>query len=544
MADGVKVDEFAIYPITLSGSQVLDHHSFIRNLSPDTEHNATYLNATARIGNHLVIPVQNTVYEVSPMTALGIVRDPLVIPGRTKDISVGPFEVEALLPDPTISFGLNYLAPSLTAYAESPNHFFLNDIYYEYVQANFAPYRYVTFDQANFASDYGTDNDYSVVPTTVGGTIVNPDLGINGRSALTAGTSYITDGVILKESEWNDTWGTGNNDYTSSFWMQRAVSDASTTGLRVLWNLNGYKDNQHAVLYHYQNKLHFQINNQSGTHLTITTANDVDIFDYNRHFVVIHSHHNNNKNYISVYIDGLLVINAYDIGTYNITTSNATSADSGANDETNNHPRLSVGCLITPFASTALPVIPTNTRLIIDEIFWDKNAINQTQVTNLLNKLPGETLAVVNADPMLASALSVDPTFSTEINKTATVLESLGQLIDPTLIVNKNLSTSADAMLANALMTDSPRSDSVNIIAEFMLASASFNSAGTPTLVIATALTASALLQNRRIVNTSITPTNHPIRINGISTFEPTSAWVRYVNIVSAEILNPKKEVV
>jgi hypothetical protein len=77
-----------------------------------------------------------------------------------------------------------------------------------------------------------------------------------------------------------------------------------------------------------------------------------------------------------------------------------------------------------------------------------------------------------------------------------------------------------------------------------MLASASFNSAGTPTLVIATALTASALLQNRRIVNTSITPTNHPIRINGISTFEPTSAWVRYVNIVSAEILNPKKEVV
>jgi hypothetical protein len=543
MADGVKVDEFAIYPITLSGSQVLDHHSFIRNLSPDTEHNATYLNATARIGNHLVIPVQNTVYEVSPMTALGIVRDPLVIPGRTKDISVGPFEVEALLPDPTISFGLNYLAPSLTAYAESPNHFFLNDIYYEYVQANFAPYRYVTFDQADFASDYGTDNDYSVVPTTIGGTIVNPDLGINGRSVLTAGTSYITDGVILNESEWNDSWGTGQNSYHSAFWFQRAQEDPSTTGLRVLWNLNGYKDNQHVILYQYQGKLHMQFNNGSGTFVEQDTGT-LDLFDYNPHFVVIEfDHTNNNNNVVRLYVDAILR-STINLGAYTGSTTNASSADSGPNNEANNHPRLGIGCLITPFASTALPVVPSNTRLIIDEVYWDKNSITQTEVTNLLNKLPGKTIAVVSADPMLASALSVDPTFSTEINKTATVLESLGQLIDPTLIVNKNLSTSVDAMLANALMTDSPRSDSVNIVAEFMLASASFNSAGTPTLVIATALTASALLQNRRIVNTSITPTNHPIRINGISTFEPTSAWVRYVNIVSAEILNPKKEVV
>lgn len=542
MADGVKVDEFAIYPVTLSGSQVLDHHSFIRNLSPDTEFNGSSFNVGATMGNHVVTPVQNTVYESSPMTGLGIVRDPAIIGGKSKNISVDPFVAQAFIADPAVSLGLNYLVPVIVSYAESANHIFLNDIYYEYVQATIAPYRYVTFDQANTLSDYGTDNDYSVNPTTIGGTVVNPDLGINGRSVLTSGTSYITGGVILNESEWNDSWGTGANNWHSAFWFQRSQEDQSTTGLRVLWNLNGYNDNQHAVLYQYQGRLHMQFNNGSGT-FTETDSTTLDLFDYNPHFVVIdHNHGGGNNNTVKLYVDSVLRFTV-NIGSITPTTTNAASADSGPNEEANNRARLSIGCLITPFASTALPVVPSNTKLIIDEIYWDKNTVTQTQITNIYNKLPGKTFAVNLADPSTATALIVAPTFSIEINKAGGVLESLAQLPDPIIAANRNLSIPADAMVASALIADSPRSDSTNILAEFMLASASFNSAGTPRLIRADVMNATALFQNRRIVYTAQTPTNYPIRINGITTFEPTSAWVRYVRSKISKTLNPMKEV-
>ena len=134
--------------------------------------------------------------------------------------------------------------------------------------------------------------------------------------------------------------------------------------------------------------------------------------------------------------------------------------------------------------------------------------------------------------------------FSIEINKAGGVLESLAQLPNPVFSAGRNLSIPADPMLASALIKDSPRSDSINIVAQFMLASASFNDAGAPRLIKADAMNATALFQNRRIVNASATPTNYPIRINGITTFEPTSAWVRYVNTVTAETLSPKKEVI
>ena len=542
MADGVKVDEFAIYPVTLSGSQVLDHHSFIRNLSPDTEFNGSSFNVTARMGNHVVTPVQNTLYEVSPLSALGILSEPTIIGGKSKNVVVSPMEASALVSDPAVSLGLNYLVPAIVSYAESANHIFLNDIYYEYIQATIAPYRYVTFDQANTLSDYGTDNDYSVNATTIGGTVVNPDLGINGRSVLTSGTSYITGGVILNESEWNDSWGTGTNSYHSAFWFQRSQEDQSTTGLRVLWNLNGYKDNQHVVLYQYQNKIHVQFNSGSGTWVEQDTG-ILDLFDYNPHFVVINFNHTNpNNNIITLYVDGTVRMTV-NLGAYTGSTTNASSADSGPNNEANNRPRLGIGCLITPFASTALPVVPSNTKLIIDEIYWDKNAITQTEVTNIYNKLPGKTLAVLLADPVTASALIVAPTFSIGINKAGGVFESLAQLPDPIIAANRNLSIPADAMLASALIADSPRSDSINIVAEFMLASASFNSAGTPRLIRADVMNATALFQNRRIVNATATPTNYPIRINGTTTFEPTSAWARYVSSVRSETANPMKEV-
>jgi hypothetical protein len=542
LAYGVKVDEFAIYPTTLSGSQVLDHHAFVRSLSPNTEFNHTTLTATAAMGNHVVVPVQNTVYEVSPITALGILVDPTIIGGKSITIQAEPLSASGLVSQPEILYGITYVASPAISYGELANAYPLNDIYYEYVQTNIAPYRYVTFDQADAYADYGTDADYSVTPTVVGGQIVFTDLGINGKSALTAGSNYTTDGVILKESEWNDSWGTGQNSYHSAFWFQRSTLDQSTTGLRVLWNLNGYKDNQHVVVYQYQNKIHAQFNNGSGTWVEQDTGT-IDLFDYNPHFIVIEFDHTNvNNNVVRLYVDAVLKM-TINLGAYTGTTTNAASADSGPNNEANNRPRLSVGCLITPFGSTALPVVPTNTRLIIDEIYWDKNSITQTQVTNLYNKLPGKINLVNPSDAVTATALLVMPTLSLGINQPQTTYESLAQIVQPTFAAQKNMSNAADPMLASATITDTQRSDSRNIIAEFMLASAFFNSAGTPRTINADPLVASAVLQDRRIPTGATSATNYPIKINGISTFDPQSAWVRYVLASTVDTMNLMKEV-
>jgi hypothetical protein len=542
LGNGVKVDEFAIYPTTLSGSQVLDHHSFVRSLSPNTEFNHTILTATAAMGNHVVVPVQNTVYEVSPITALSILVNPTIVGGKSITIQAEPLSASALVSQPQILYGITYVATPAISYGELASAYPLNDIYYEYVQTNIAPYRYVTFDQADAYADYGTDADYSVTPTVVGGQIVFTDLGINGKSALTAGSNYTTDGVILKESEWNDSWGTGQNSYHSAFWFQRSTLDQSTTGLRVLWNLNGYKDNQHVVVYQYQNKIHAQFNNGSGTWVEQDTGT-LDLFDYNPHFIVIEFDHTNvNNNVVKLYVDAVLKM-TINLGSYTGTTTNAASADSGPNNEGNNRPRLSVGCLITPFGSTALPVVPTNTRLVVDEIYWDKNSITQTQVTNLYNKLPGKINLVNPSDAVTATALLVMPTFSLGINQPQTTYESLAQMVQPVVTADRSISNSVNPMLANATITNVQRSDSTNIVAQFMLASANFSGGGIVTRIDAAPLVASALLQDRRIPTGATSATNYPIKINGISTFDPQSAWVRYVLASTVDTMNLMKEV-
>ena len=235
---------------------------------------------------------------------------PSVLAQKTINYSAPTLTASALNTDVTIYYGWTIYADPAIAFAEKPEGYPLNTIYYDYVQANIAPYRYVSFDDANPYTDFGTDNDYSVTPTVVGGIIVNPDLGINGKSAKTAGLNYATDGVILKESEWDDSWGTGQNSYHSAFWFQRALDDTSTTGLRVLWNLNGYKDNQHVVLYQYQNKLHMQFNNGSGTWIEQDTGT-LDLFDYERHFVLIEFDHTNVNNN-SVSHDDMIINNNID----------------------------------------------------------------------------------------------------------------------------------------------------------------------------------------------------------------------------------------
>ena len=542
---GVKTDEFAIYDRTLSENEVYSHYSFMKNLSPNTDYSPIAYGVSAESGDHQVLPVQNALYQETPFSALAFrIPEPEIIAGKSTNLFLEEVEAAQMeLVDPLISLDITVSAEIISVYAESNNHFVSNNTYYQYVKTNINPYRYVNFDSSNSLIDHGIDNSYSVVPTSVGGTVVSYDLGINNKSAKTAGSNYATDGVILKESEWNDSWGTGANDWHSSFWFQRAADDQSINGLRVLWNLNSYKDNQHAVLYQYQGRLHMQFNNGSGT-FTETDSTTLDLFDYNRHFVVIdHNHGGGNTNTIKLYVDSVLRFTV-NIGSITPTTTNAVTADSGANFEANNHPRLGVGCLITPFASTALPVVPTNTKLIVDEVYWDKDAITQTAVTNLYNAMPAKTNSVNASDPLTASAEIVMPNVSGNSLFVTTPATCDAEILDPGITTTVLLVVVADPMTANATINDAQRSDSRVILAEFMLASAALGNYGTPRVLNAEPMEASIALQDRRVTG-NVTIEGSGILVNGIRTYDPITIWANYVTSSSfSEYIIPMKEVV
>ena len=542
---GVKTDEFAIYDRTLSENQVYSHYTFVKNLSPNTDYSTINYAVSAQSGNHQVFPVQNVLYQESPFSALASrIPEPVETVGKSKNLSMeGPGEIQAELVDPIISLSINFSAKIIAVYAESNNHFVSNNTYYQYVQTNIAPYRYVNFDSSNSLLDHGSDNDYSVVPTSIGGTVVSHDLGINNKSAKTAGSNYTTDGVILKESEWNDTWNTGQASNHSAFWFQRAADDQSINGLRVLWNLNGYKDNQHVIVYQYLNKIHTQFNNGSGTWIEQDTGT-LDLFDYNRHLVLIEFDHTNvNNNVIKVYVDAVLK-STISLGAYTGTTVNAATADSGPNFEQNSRARLGVGCLITPFASTALPVVPTNTKLIIDEIYWDKNSITQQQVTNLYNAMPAKTNTVNASDPLTGSSVLVMPAISSQGVILETFASSNIEIVQPLVSTNSQVLFLPQPITASALIVNSQRSDSIVVPVDFMLASAAFLSFGTPRLINAAVMEASFALQDRRVTGT-FTIEGNGIRVNGIRTFDPITIWADYVTSSSfSEYIIPMKEVV
>lgn len=469
-------DELAIYPRALTNSEIIDHYSFIYNQSPDRNVNHVAYAVSATSGNHNFIVQSNAIISTAPGTSTALAVQPVVVASRNLAVSSEAMTASATGTSAIAYWGRTMVAQPMTSYAESINAFRLNDIYYNYVQANVAPYRYVTFDGNNPYLDYGTDNDYSVAAVTVGGSIVNPDLGINGKSVLTTGTSHVTDGVILKESEWNDNWGTGLNNYHSSFWIQKSENDNST-GLRVIWNLNGHYDNQHAILYQYQGKLHLNFNNGSGTSINQATVSNYDLFDGQRHFVAVAFDHTGSNNRVNLFVDAVDVMTV-DLGSYTGTTINGI-VSVPANDEANNHPRLSVGCLITPFASTSLPVQPANTKVIVDEVYWAKTAATQTLITNLFNVMPSKNDKNNNIETFTATALMTTATITTTSNVLASSFNSDSELVQPEQVAaDRNIILVANIATASADIINALRIEHVAIVSDIFIATATFNDHG------------------------------------------------------------------
>lgn len=470
-------DELAMYPNTLSNSEISTHFNFINTLSPNRTIAADEMTAEAQTLDPSIFVVSNKVFPATPITASSLFVDPGLEVSRTIDATT--LTASALFVNPSFYGTPDYrqdAVPMIASAEKGNNSFALDGTYYSYVQTQIAPFRYVSFDAENPYIDHGSDNDYSVIPTSVGGTITLPANGINNKSAKTAGTNYTTDGVILKESEWDDTWGTGQNTNHSSFWMQRAGNDESSSGIRILWNLNGYKDNQHAILYQVNNKLHMQFNNGSGTFVDQATVADVNLFDYERHHVVIvFDHTNNNNNNVKLYVDSVLVMTV-SLGAYTGTTTNYATSQP-ANDEAYNKPRLGIGCLITPFASTALSSVPVNTKLYLDEIHWALTGLNQTQVTSLYNIMPQKDNVEWYADFFLGlNATFVNPTFGTGNTITGVALTASADIVQPSVSTVYNNIIGTDPITASAIMVEpaffGDNVTNINYSATFMSASA------------------------------------------------------------------------
>jgi|694.fasta_scaffold18696_2 hypothetical protein len=541
-SDGSELyhDEIALYNRPLTTTEIINHYNFMNSLSPDAFITTEEAIASAEFIDGNIVIVGNAFPEIKEATASALIVQPTVIAGVSAIRNVAAFIGSATLQLPQVSYGITHLAAPNIAYAESVTGYYLNSVYYDYVQANITPYRYVTFDANNVYADYGTDNDYAVQPTVVGGTIVNPDEGISGKSAKTAGTSYITDGVILKESEYSDDWGTLGNRYHSAFWIQKTPEDNST-GLRIIWNLNGHYDNQHIILYQYQGKLTLSFSDGSSTYINQTTTNSINLFDGQRHFIVIYTDHQGVNDSTYLYVDSTLVMTVA-LGSYRVETINGISVV-GPNDEANNHPRMSVGCLITPFAATSLPVIPTNTRIIADEIYFAKTAITPTMVNNLFNVMPDKDNVDYLAEPASASALSIEPSISTSVNFNSFAATASALINETTIIADRNIIVNANVALASAEMLGAQRLDNVIITADIMVASAIFNSAGATITRSGGPMLANVTLIDTPGVIYPIPAGTGGILINGLRTWMVLSPWAAWLRSSSTDKILPMREV-
>jgi hypothetical protein len=325
----------------------------------------------------------------------------------------------------------------MTATAETlQNIFRLDTAYYSYVQTNIAPIRFVTFDNPDSTTDFGSDNDYaSAVPFVSNGTISSPLVGLNNNSLVTTGANYLTDGLIMKESEYDDSWGSVDGIYHFSFWIKKSGLDTNPLGLRIIANVNSYLNNEYILLYQYGDYIYLQVNDQTNSMINVASNQPVNVFDNNKkHIVLVASHPGSNGN-IKVYVNKVLVINS-NIGTVHPQFVNATSY-LNPNTETNNRARFSVNCLITPLNQVTLPLTPTPSIVSIDDVHWAVTSLNQTQVTNLNDAMPYSLDNFFDTDFALAqNATLVDPTFGVGSGIDPALLSADALFVNPTLIVD------------------------------------------------------------------------------------------------------------
>jgi hypothetical protein len=408
------VTEVAVYDQALSNAEIIYHYDFITTLSPNRlilpdpmENVSSFLMAPT------ILATKNLNYPELPVVASANIANPSL------EVTVGdifdsePFIASALMVDEVFAGDPDamILAEPLIAYAEAgPNVYALDTKYFSYIQNIIAPHRYIPFDSPNNDKDWGSDNDYSnAAPFVYSGQITSSVDGLTNNSLLTDGLNYTTSGVILKESEWDDDWGTGLGSYHSSYWIKRSTDDIGNNALRIIQSAFSPADDAFAVLYQYQNNIHFQIFNGTD-YFTASSTIGVNVFDYSKHHIVVNFSKTGTNHFVTIYVDKQIVI-SQNVGPDTLAFRNSDTF-LAPNTETNNFARMSVGALIVPIELISIPVNPTPTKMYIDEVHWAQTSITQQGVIDLYDEMPFKNPITWFADPMLSlTSEFIDPTF-------------------------------------------------------------------------------------------------------------------------------------
>lgn len=442
----------AIYKNLLSNSAINEHYIHITSSSPNRTIAPAPMDALdAELPYPTFIIQDNNNFPALTADGNCELVHPTVVVSINLNFNAGAILVQANAVEPAF-YGdpdVNFAALPATAFTEvPPNIYRLDTTYYSYVQNNISPFRYVTFDLPNSEVDWGTDNDFgAAAPFSYDGTISTAIFGINNNSLISSNSNLTTSGLIMKESEHDDKWGTDVKTWHSSFWIQKDLSDTNSNGLRIVANLNSFLDNQYIILYQYNNKLYLQAYDQTHPVQTFESSVNVNVFDNIKHHIVISSSSNDK---IQVYKNKLLVIDATLNPTHVITQNSLTHLP--PNDAGSNKPRFSVGALITPYAETYLPAIPTPSIMYIDEVHWAVTSINQTGVNNLYNAMPLKIDIEFFADPALSNLSEiVEPTFGTGVGNIAQIAEATNaELLMPSITADFERIVAALPMEANA----------------------------------------------------------------------------------------------
>lgn len=506
-SQNMMFNQFALYKKILNNGEILENYNFIANASPNRIIEASPLIAIVYWNGGNFYTVENVTFPATPIEANAIANSPSVSAGAFYFATPSAVTASAQLVNPAF-YGdpdVNYLHTAFSANAYAPeNVFHLDSKYFEHVINNHSPHRYVTFDSPDSYLDFGLDNDYTnAAPFSINGYINLPYQGLNNNSLVTNNNDIYNAGLVIKESEYNDDWGTDVLDgtgYHFSFWLKKNITDTISAS-RIICNAQSYLYPQDwFAIWQQGNTIKLTMQSTGGGVQTYTSTSTVNVFDGIRHHVVANFYYPNNgtsNGVVKIYVDRILILTA-NVNNCKPVLKNATSYVD-PDSETNNKARFAICGAITTDIYNKLQVVVYPSVAQVDEFYWSKTLITAQQVEDLYFALPGRQDIEIIPDAMLSIDCKIQsPTLGTGYGKNA--LPALATAADiPTPVagadraltysVNETLTASAE-IIEPVVVADSI--NNILIIADLLVAGADIVSGAYKFSVPAQAMTATA----------------------------------------------------
>lgn len=452
------LDEIALYKRVLTNSEIIGHWEFISTTSPNKIIEPDAFTSIAYFEQPTIYAQADVIFPETPTTASGLFVDPTVAASTDILVSAIVQEITTEFINPYF-YGnpdSSYAAEVMTASSDAPENVYkINTQYQQYLITNHAPHRYINFDVPTGSQDIGSDNDYAnASPYIYTGYINLPYQGINNNALVTPGTGLYSPDFIVKESEYNDEWGTTGTGYHFGFWIKKNASDTPSYN-RVIATAQSYLNtNDYIILWQQGDYVKLTVRDSDSSQTTYTASIAANVFDGKRNNIVVNFDYTG-SGICSVYVNKNLVLEASVGSIKPILINGSTSVN--ADSETNNRNRFSIGASIVPDLETKLSTTLYPSLLEIDDFHWSKTQITLEEVSNLWSQMPGRFDTEILADPAIATnGILVDTIVGAGLGINATPLTAEGIAVEPLSIgADRELIYAADsAFLASSLAVE------------------------------------------------------------------------------------------